>query len=89
MKDKIFLFIIGVLIGAVISTGAFYVYTTTAKSCDCSSNNTGINGGQPPEMQNGQNNSNGTPPEKPSGDNSEAPEKPNDNTTQDSEQSNN
>ena len=64
MKDKIFLFIIGVLVGAVISTGAFYVYTTTNNSC--SSGNTQINGGQPPEMPSGEN---GQPPEKPSDDN--------------------
>ena len=27
MKDKIIVFIIGVLVGAVLSTGAFYIYT--------------------------------------------------------------
>ena len=52
MKEKILLFIIGVLVGAIISTGAFYVYTTT--------NNPGngpqmqMPGGNPPEMPNGQ-----------------------------------
>ena len=62
MKDKIILFVIGVLVGAVISTGAFYVYTTT-NSNNNSNNNTQMNGGQqPPEMPSGQN---GQPPEMP------------------------
>ena len=54
MKDKMILFIIGVLLGAVISTGAFYIYTTTNTNCN-SNNNTQMNGGQPPEMPNGNN----------------------------------
>ena len=66
MKDKILLFIIGVLVGAVIATGAFYVYTTTSNSCNSSNQNTQMNGGQPPEM--------------PSGQNGESPEKPNENS---------
>lgn len=65
MKEKIILFIIGVLIGAIIATGSFYVYTTTVKSCDCNANNTQMNDGKPPEMPNEQNNQNGQPPEKP------------------------
>ena len=69
MKDKIMLFIIGVLVGAVISTGIFFVYT---KAITCNSNNTQqtqMNGGTPPSMpggDNNQSNSNGQPPEKPS-----------------------
>ena len=89
MKDKIILFVIGVLVGAVISTGSFYIYTTTTKSCDCSSSNTQINGGQPPEMPSGQNSENGQPPEKPDGDNSQPLEKPSENNIQDSNQNNN
>lgn len=69
MKDKIILFVIGVLVGAVIATGAFYAYTVAAKSCDCNSNNQ-MNGGQPPEMSSGQNGG-GQPPEKPSDDNTQ------------------
>ncbi len=88
MKDKIILFVIGVLVGAVISTGAFYIYTTTTKSCDCSSSNTQMNGGQPPEMSSGQNSENGQPPEKPDGDNSQPPEMPSNNSTQESNQTN-
>ena len=86
MKDKIILFIIGVLVGAVISTGAFYVYTKSNNTCNTSNQNTQMNGGQPPEMPSGQNSENGQPPEKPDGENSEngqPPEKPSDNKTQD------
>ncbi len=88
MKDKIILFVIGILVGAVIATGAFYIYTTTTKYCDSSSSNIGMNGGQPPEMPNGQSNGNGQPPEKPDGDNSQPPEMPSNNSTQESNQTN-
>ena len=54
MKEKIIVFIIGVLVGAVLSTGAFYIYTATNKT---NNNNIGMN--EPPS---------GTPPEKPEGD---------------------
>ncbi len=50
MKDKILLLIIGVLIGAIISTGAFLVYIKSSSN-ECS--NQGM-GGNPPSM-NGQN----------------------------------
>lgn len=69
MKDKIVLFVIGVLVGAVISTGAFYIYTTTNSSCNCNNQNTQTNGAQPPEKPSGQQGENGQPPEKPSNDN--------------------
>ena len=62
MKEKIILFVIGVLVGAVISTGAFYVYTTTNSNNNNNGSNTQMNGGQPPEMPSGQN---GQPPEMP------------------------
>lgn len=71
MKDKIMMFIIGLLVGAVISTGAFYVYTTTNSSCNCNNQNSQMNGGQPPEMPSGQQGENGQPPEKPSDNNSQ------------------
>ena len=73
MKDKIVMFVIGVLVGAVISTGAFYIYTRT----NTNNQNTQMSGGTPPSMPNGQ------PPEKPSGDssqNGEPPEMPNSTT---------
>ena len=71
-KEKIILFVIGVLIGAVISTAAFFVYT---KTLGTSSNTSGSSlqqmpgGGTPPEMPSGQNQG-GTPPEMPSNTNS-------------------
>ena len=73
MKDKILLFIIGVLVGAVISTGAFYVYTVANNNSCSNANTTQMNSGngQPPEMPVGQNNGNGQPPEMPSGNNSQ------------------
>ena len=64
MKDKLIFFIIGILLGAVISTGIFYIYTTSNNNCN---SNTQMNGNTPPNMSGGQ------PPEKPSGDNSEQP----------------
>lgn len=78
MKDKIMMFVIGVLVGAVITTGIFFVYT---KINSCNSNNLPqpqMNGGNPPSMPGGQNTENGQPPEKPS-----------DSNTQDSNQNNN
>ena len=90
MKDKILLFVIGVLVGAVIATGAFYIYTTTTNSCECSSNNFQMNDGQPPEIPNGQNSESKEPPEKPSGESKEPPERPDESNTQtDSQDSNN
>ena len=80
MKDKIILFVIGILIGAVISTGAIYIYSITTKSNECSSQNS-MNGGNPPQM----NNSNGQPPEmNNNSNNNQPPEKPGDNDTQNS-----
>ena len=61
MKEKILIFIIGFLVGAVIATGAFYIYT---KSNSNSTNNTQMQGGQPPEMPSGEMPS-GEPPVKP------------------------
>ena len=52
MKDKILLFVIGVLVGSVISTGVFYVYTTANNNSN--NNNFQMNGGTPPSMPNGQ-----------------------------------
>lgn len=73
MKNKILILIIGILIGAVVTSTIFYIYQK---------NNTNTNGG-PDFSQNGEmsqmpNGGNGqTPPDKPSGDNSETPpEKP-------------
>lgn len=70
-KEKIILFVIGVLVGAVISTAAFFVYTKTlgASSDNGSSASQQMPGGTPPEMPSGDNSGNGqggTPPEMPS-----------------------
>lgn len=71
MKDKILLFVIGVLVGAVISTGAFFVYTKATTTCNTNGNSEmQMPGGNPPSMQNGQSGQNGQPPEMPNGNNS-------------------
>ena len=65
MKDKILLFVIGVLVGAVIATGAFFVYSKS--SCNNNSGrDTQMRDGEPPEKPNGEN---GQPPELPGNDN--------------------
>ena len=80
MKDKIILFVIGLLVGAVIATGAFYVYITTSNSCNSSNQNTKVISGQPPEMPSGRQGERREPPEKPNGENEQSSEKPNNNT---------
>ena len=65
MKDKIMIFIIGLLLGSVITTGAFFVYS---KSTNCNNQQIEMSGGTPPEMPNSQN---GGPPEKPSNSNTQ------------------
>ena len=71
MKDKIIVFVIGVLVGAVIATGAFFIYSKSS----CNSNNgQGGPGGNPPSMQNSEN---GQPPKMPNGENGQPPELPN------------
>ena len=72
-KEKIILFVIGVLIGAVISTAAFFVYMKTLGTGNATSSSSSQQmpggGGTPPEMPSGQNQG-GTPPEMPSNTNS-------------------
>ncbi len=94
MKEKIFLVIIGVLVGAVLATGVFFTYTLISNSGKCRDNQIGMNGGQPPSLpnsnSNGNNNSNSNqPPEMPSGENNnqnsnnnQPPEKPGENNNQ-------
>lgn len=69
-KEKIILFVIGVLTGAVISTGAFFAYIKLAGVGTTSGNQSMQmpGGGTPPEMPSGD--QSGTPPEMPSGNNS-------------------
>ena len=72
-KEKIILFVIGVLVGAVVSTAAFFVYTKTlgtgSATGSSSSQQMPGGGGTPPEMPSGQNQGS-TPPEMPSNTNS-------------------
>ena len=77
MKEKIFLFIIGLLVGAVITTGICYIYTK-ANSNECSNEKTQQNGNQPPEMPSeGPTDKGGW--EMPEGGNGQPPEKPSEN----------
>ena len=71
-KTRIILFVIGVLLGAVISTAAFLVCVNTLGVNNGGEQSMQMQGGTPPEMPNGQSDSNGqggTPPEMPSGQN--------------------
>jgi len=67
MKEKIIIFVIGLLAGAVISTGAFTAFTLLTNNC----HRTGMNNKNMPMIQNnnGQpqmnNNGNNQPPEMP------------------------
>lgn len=78
MKDKILIFIIGVLVGAIIATAGFLIYNKVCTN----------NSGQPEMMQMDSNGQMGQtsgsmeePPEKPDGDNSIGkPEESNNNT---------
>ena len=89
-KEKIILFVIGVLTGAVISTGAFFAYI---KLAGIGTNNTNQSmqmpgGGTPPEMPSG--NQSGTPPEIPSDDQGDTPpEMPSDNNSDSTDSQNN
>ena len=101
MKEKIFLVIIGVLVGAVLATGVFFTYTLISNSSKCRDHQTQMNGGQPPSLPNGNNNDNNNgnsnsnqPPSMQNGDNNQSnggqpPEKPGENNEQNSTQDNN
>lgn len=71
MKDKILLFIIGVLVGAIISTGAFFVYTKLT---------TNNSNSQQTQMQMPGGNMQGMP----SGENGQSPERPGESSSQNS-----
>ena len=55
MKDKIFIFIIGLLLGAIISTASIYIYTLANNNSNSNErrNEMQMNGGTPPEMPSG------------------------------------
>lgn len=91
MKDKIIMLIIGFLLGAIIATGVFYLYTSN-NSNDCVQSNIQMDGQKPPEMPNGQEppaKPDGEPPEKPSGENGQPPAKPGESNTQNNDQNSN
>ncbi len=66
-KEKIILFVIGVLVGAVISTGAFFAYINIAGIGNSSSQSSQMPSGTPPEKPSGDSGGN-TPPDMPSND---------------------
>ena len=73
LKSWILLFIIGVLVGAIVSTSSFLVYMNAIGANVNSSNSSSsrmMNGGTPPEMPSDENRQSGTPPEMPNNDNS-------------------
>lgn len=100
MKDKIIIFIIGLLSGAIISTGSIFIYTLATNVNNNNNNSSsmqaptgtppdmsnGQNSNTPPDMSNEQNDSTNTPPEMPNGTQgtNTPPEKPNDNQGQQS-----
>ena len=91
MKDKILVFIIGLLIGAVVTASGFLVYEKNNKNtAQNQTQNQGQmmerpNGETPPEMPDGQ-----TPPEKPDGENNNEtrPEPPSKNNTSNTNKTN-
>ena len=79
VKEKVLLFIIGVLAGAVISTGAFFAYiklaglrTTSGQAAMMQGGQMNGQGGTPPEMPSGGMNGQ-QPPEMPNGTNGQQP----------------
>ena len=81
MKDKIIIFIVGLLLGAVISTGSIYFYTLSYNNSNSNNNQMQMPnmGGTPPTEQNG----GGTQGQ------GQPPEMPNQNNAQNNTQSNN
>lgn len=73
MKEKITMLVIGFLIGAIMASGAFLIYTKT-NNTNCNTKDINMNGGNPPTLPNGEN---GTPPEMPNNENRQSREKAN------------
>lgn len=67
MKEKIMIFIIGLLVGGVLTTGGFLIYNNVTKNNNIPNQPNFIENGQPPEMPNGPQGGNGNMPEKPEG----------------------
>ncbi len=87
-RDKIILFIIGVLVGAIISTGAFVAYalTTNANSSDSSMQKHGTPPSKP-DSNSDQESQDGQPPEMPDSENNEAPSDQNSSSNQSNKES--
>ncbi len=68
-KEKVIIFLIGLLVGAVIASGAFLLYS----KCNNGRMHDQMPGGTPPGMTGGQN---GQPPEMSNGQNGQPPAKP-------------
>lgn len=70
-KGKIILFVIGVLLGAVITSAAFLICVNTLGSNNNGNSSMQMPGGTPPEMPSGENSQSGQnqPPEMPSNNN--------------------
>lgn len=75
MKEKVIVFIVGLLLGAIISTGSIYFYTVANSSNNNQGSRIEMNGGTPPSMPNDKN--------------GERPEMPNNNNSQNNSQTNN
>ena len=71
--NKIIIFVIGVLVGAVISTASFLITVNVLGSGNSSSDQTSRmqGGGTPPDMPSGDNSQGGTPPDMPNNTSSE------------------
>ena len=54
MKEKFIIFISGLLLGTIISTGSIYVYTLATNSNNNNTQSMEMNGGNPPSMPNGE-----------------------------------
>ncbi|MBE6161331.1 MAG: hypothetical protein E7158_03845 [Firmicutes bacterium] len=54
MKEKVIVFIVGLLLGAIISTGSIYFYTVANSSNNNQGSRIEMNGGTQPSMPNGE-----------------------------------
>lgn len=87
MKEKIMYLIIGVLIGAIVTTSGFLIYNKTTKNTKINERNMS-NMGEPPSMDNSDNSNMSEPPSKPDGSKSQAPSGSNQSKSSSSETSN-
>lgn len=87
MKEKIMYLIIGVLIGAIVTTSGFLIYNKTTKNTKINERNMS-NMGEPPSMDNSDNSNMSEPPTKPDGSKSQAPSGSNQSKASSSETSN-